>query len=518
VSGNGGDPIATALHRTELELLTTQSSTGDVEASLRRLRVELEPLDPLQRELARSAATRLLGDRGITDARRLVLSALADLGTNGHAGRSVAEPQGHSVALADPAPWPDPVVGAELLEELAQTFARYIALPEGGATVLALWTLHAHGHAAAAVSPLLALTSPERRCGKSTTLTLLSALVPRPLPASSISPAALFRAVERYRPTLLLDEADAVFGPNGSEDLRVMVNASHARAGAVVIRTAGEDFEPRTFSTWCPKGIALIGELPGTLADRAVVLRMRRRRPDEAVAKLRLDRLQELEPLRRQAWRWAQDELAALRGADPPVPEELHDRAADNWRPLLAIADVCSGPWPERARVAARLLSGVSADDQGAPAAQLLADVRDLFGDRGVDRLSSAEIVDALVQREDRPWPEWHGRPLSKRGLARLLGRFGIGPTQLRIGGDKTRGYDRAAFADAWARYLPAHPVQPVQPSAGAGKATPPDPVLFEAVPDADLGENPHGHSIVPHVPDAKGASERAGDAWEVGA
>jgi putative DNA primase/helicase len=480
---------------------------------LRTLIATLNGADPLEVQVARTEATRLFVAAEVPDARRLVDAAFAV--RSAEKERRDQLQQGQVVALADPESWPEPISGAELLSDLVKTFATYVALPDGGATVLALWTLHAHAHAAAAVSPLLALTSPERRCGKSTTLHLLSALVPRPLPASSISPAALFRAVERYRPALLLDEADSVLREN--EDLRCILNASHARAGAVVIRTVGEDFEPRTFSTWCPKAIAMIGEPPGTLADRAIVLGMRRRRPDEAVAKLRLDRLQQLEPLRRQAWRWAQDHRADLENADPTVPEELHDRAADNWRPLLAIADICSGAWPERARGAARLLSGVTGEDLGAPTAQLLADVRDLFVERGVDRLASSEIIDALVQREDRPWPEWHGKPLSKRGLARLLGRFGISPTQLRIGGDKTRGYERAAFADVWARYLPVQVVQAVQPNNGAENRAICDPVLFEPVPDGESEENLHGGLIVPDVPDAGGAWKQEGDAWEPG-
>ena len=481
---------------------------------LRLLIATLNGADLLEVQVARTEATRLFAAAEVPDARRLVDAAFAV--RSAEKERHEQQQQGQVVALADPEPWPTPVSGAELLTALVRTFATYVALPDGGATVLALWTLHAHAHAAAVVSPLLALTSPERRCGKSTTLHLLSALVPRPLPASSISPAALFRAVERYRPALLLDEADTVLREN--EDLRCILNASHTRAGAVVIRTVGEDFEPRTFSTWCPKAIAMIGEPPGTLADRAITLGMRRRRPDEVVAKLRLDRLQQLEPLRRQAWRWAQDQSPDLRTADPVVPDELHDRAADNWRPLLAIADVCGGAWPDRARRAAQLLSGSSGEDLGAPAAQLLADVRDLFTERGVDRLSSSEIVDALVQREDRPWPEWHGKPLSKRGLARLLGRFGISPTQRRdSGGDKARGYDRTAFADAWARYLGLQAGLTGQPNCGAENPASGYPGQFDLVPDSESRDNPRGASTVPDVPDAGSARDLQGDAWEPG-
>jgi putative DNA primase/helicase len=492
------------------------SSVATVTESLRTYVAELNGAGALDAAAARAAALRELKAHKVRDGYALVVAAFQERGAK-HSADAGAALQGQGVALADPEPWPEPVAGAGLLDELAATFAHYVALPDGAAAVLALWTLHAHAHAAAAISPILALTSPERRCGKSTTLHLLSALVPRPLPASSISPAALFRAVERYTPALLLDEADTVFGPKGNEDLRCILNAAHMRAGAVVIRTVGDDFEPRTFSTWCPKAVALIGELPATLADRALVLRMRRRRADEQVAKLRLDRLSDLEPLRRQAWRWGQDQVATLKVMDPPVPDELHDRAADNWRPLLAIADACGGPWPERARAAARILAGVTTDADGAPGVQLLGDVRALFAERGVDRLSSADVVEALVQREDRPWPEWHGRPLTKRGLARVLGRFGIAPKKIRLGTGVLQGYQLDQFGDTFSRYLPRQAEHLEQASSGAAILGAAIRNGSASVPDAQPTENPHEYSSVPDVPDAEGGSGGGGrgDAWD---
>jgi hypothetical protein len=111
----------------------------------------------------------------------------------------------------------------------------------------------------AAASPLLALTSPEKRCGKTTTLSLLTRLVPRPLLSSNISPAALFRIVEKYCPTLLIDEADSFL--RDKEELRGILNSGHTRDAAYVVRTVGDDKEPCRFSTWAPKAVALIGRL-----------------------------------------------------------------------------------------------------------------------------------------------------------------------------------------------------------------------------------------------------------------
>ena len=81
-----------------------------------------------------------------------------------------SEGAGSQIALTDPEVWPDPVDGAQLLADLVGTFERFLGLPDKAADALALWTIHGHAHNAADVSPLLGLTSPEKRCGKTTAL------------------------------------------------------------------------------------------------------------------------------------------------------------------------------------------------------------------------------------------------------------------------------------------------------------------------------------------------------------
>jgi len=387
---------------------------------------------------------------------RIVDAFLREAGVRKNGGSGKGKAAGAPLALRDPEPWPEPVDGAALLDELAGTFRRYVALPDGAADALALWILHAHTLDAFQVSPRLALTSPEKRCGKTVCLTVLGALVPRPLPASNLTASAVFRSVERYQPTLLIDEGDSFLRDN--EELRGVLNSGHTRSMSYVVRTTGDDFEPALFSTWAATAVALIGKLPATLEDRSVVVPMRRRAPEERVERLRLDRLGELEPIRRRAARWAADNREALRTADPDVPELYSDRAADNWRPLLAIADAAGGEWPTRARQAARLLTPTSGEDEDAAGVLLLADLRDLFAERGADRLASEDIIETLRKMEDRPWPEWrHGQPLTTRQLARLLKPFGIGPAKYRSGEKIVRGYLRESFSDPWSRYLKRH-------------------------------------------------------------
>ncbi len=441
---DGRDPITAS----GLLELPVGVDLGDVAIALRKLATLLNGHDPLDRRVVLNKAVQELKAKRITDARNLVDAAFSSVSaTNGH-----DESQGTAITLDDPEPWLEPVDGGELVDEIYTQLLHYIAMPEHAAVAVTLWTLYTHVHDAFAVSPILAITSPEMQCGKTQLLLFVAQIVPRPLPASNVTPAALFRAVEKFAPTLLVDEADTFL--RGRDELRGVLNSGHTRSGAIIIRTVGDDHEPRVFRTWAPKAIALIGNLPPTLRDRSITIPMRRRRPDEAIREFRQDRLDAFTPLRRKAARWAKDHVDALKVADPDdIPHELDDRARDNWRPLLAIADDLGWVWPAKAREAAKLMSGNA--EKPTAAVQLLADLKELI--EGEERMATMDILAKLHEMEDRPWPEWkNGRPMTARQLASQLRPFGISPDKWNEGGITIRGYKKDDFVDAWARYLPA--------------------------------------------------------------
>jgi hypothetical protein len=448
VADSPADPVEAGLLA-----LGAAADARAAEPHLRQLGEALRAADALQRATVRERA--ILALRGRVNAAALMVDAALT------PCRPATPGQGQAVGFEDPQPWPDPVDGAALLLDLAAVLNRYVALPAHADVATALWSIHAHALAAADTSPILALVSPEKRCGKTRTLLVLSRLVPRPLSTSNITPAALFRTIELFSPTLLIDEAETFLGER--DDLRGVLNSGHSRGAAFVVRTAGDDYEPRRFSTWAAKAVALIGRLPETLTDRSIVIPMRRRAPEERIERLRLDRPGAFVELCRRAARWAADHLAELCAADPEVPSEISDRAADNWRPLLAIADLAGGEWPRRARQAALALSGAE-DSQDGAREQLLGDIRDAFREREVKRIFTEDLLADLCAREDRPWREWrHGNCLTAIQLARLLKPFGIRPRSMRDSGGNAKGYELAAFADAFGRYLPAEPSQPSQ-------------------------------------------------------
>ena len=223
------------------------------------------------------------------------------------------------------------------------------------------------------------------------------------------------------------------------------------------IRTTGDDYEPRRFRTWGAKAIALIGKLPATLESRAIHLELCRIGPGETITPIRSDRLQHFEPLARQAARWAEDHVDELKLSDPDMPAVVTGLRADNWRHLIAIADVVGGIWSGRARKAAETLSAGRLEETAG--IMLLSDVRDIFTERGINRISSADLAVALTQIETRPWPEWSkGKPITPRQIANLLAPFRIAPATIRTETATLKGYHQDQFIDAFERYLPIYP------------------------------------------------------------
>jgi Protein of unknown function (DUF3631) len=350
-------------------------------------------------------------------------------------------------------PWDSAVAGDKLLDAIETMFRRYIVLPKGAAEALALWTLHAWTADAGDISPFLVLISPTKRCGKTSVLIVMLYLTPRSELASNISASAFFRYVEEVRPTLLIDEADSFVKDN--EEMRGILNSGHTRAAAYVIRNVevNGEHKPRRFSTWAPKAIATIRALADTLEDRAIVLQLQRKPKSIKLERLRRRDSDDFKVLRSQANRWAADNFSKLTDPEPSIPDALNDRAADNWRPLLAIADLAGGAWPGKAREAAYLLSGEGPDTSVNVA--LLAHIKEAFGD--LDIISSADLVEKLVADPERPWAEWsRGKPLTQKQLATLLVPFAItSETVHRPGRPDAKGYKRVHFEGLWDVYCP---------------------------------------------------------------
>jgi hypothetical protein len=375
-----------------------------------------------------------------------------------------------------PIPTPPAVDGARLLAELRAALTRYVVLPSPqAADAVTLWTAATHAQPAWEHAPRLAVVSPLKRCGKSRLLDVVAETCHAPLITINATIAAVVRSIGADPPTLLVDEADTLWGTrkqaDANEDLRGLLNAGHQR-NRPMLRWDVTSRTAEQLDTFAMALLAAIGELPDTIMDRAVVVRMRRRAPGEQVDPYRTRRdAPPLNDLRDRLSGWAREHLGELRHATPAMP--LEDRAADTWEPLIAIADLAAGDWPARARHAAATMTQAEAqqEEDTAASVRLLADLRHIFQAADAEALYTSTILEALHQQEDAPWADWYGRPLTTRDLARLLRPYQVESKNVREhGGSPRKGYARADLQDAWARYVPLHPLQPLQEPELAGQ------------------------------------------------
>ena len=351
--------------------------------------------------------------------------------------------------------------GAELLDDIEHYLARFVAFPSEAAQVaVTLWAAHTHLLDCFESTPRLAVLSPEPGSGRTRVLEILELLTPRVLFTLNASSAALFRKVADVagRPTVLIDEADTIFGPRAAkehEDLRGFVNGGHRR-GAMALRCVvkGKSIDVEEYPCFTAVALAGLDDLPDTIMSRSVVIRMRRRAPDEHVEpfRRRTDG-PDGDTLRDRLTTWAADVAPKIDGAWPEFPDGIEDRSADVWEALLAIADAVGGHWPTRARVSAVSLVTDARRGGDSLGIRLLCDLRDVFGD--ADKLPTEVILERLAGIEEAPWADLRGKPLDARGLSRRLARYETTPKTMRIGDRTAKGYDRADLLDAWARYLP---------------------------------------------------------------
>ncbi|MFF0729293.1 DUF3631 domain-containing protein [Streptomyces sp. NPDC004134] len=361
--------------------------------------------------------------------------------------------------------------GAALLDEVEAFHRRFNVFPTEAAYVaVALWDAHAHLIDCYETTPRIAFLSPEPGSGKSRALEIVELLTPRPVTTVSASANALYRLVDSAEglPTVLFDEVDTIFGPKAGADeaLRGFLNAGYRRIGGA-LRCVGEgsNQNAQVFNSYCAVAMAGLGSLPDTVLTRSVIIRMRKRAPNEKVESYR-QRIhdQQGHALRDRLAKWADTVREQVSGAWPAMPDGITDRPADVWEPLLAAADAAGGHWPTRARAACvELVHAAHDNDEASMGVRLLTDLRDkVFC--GADRMPTAAILECLLRLDDAPWGDLDDKPINSRTLARLLGQYvtpankPIKPRGIRTPSGFPKGYYAEDLADAWTRYCPPYP------------------------------------------------------------
>jgi hypothetical protein len=350
--------------------------------------------------------------------------------------------------------------GAAILNDVRSFLSRFIAYPSEHAKIAhVLWAAHTHLMGAWESTPRIAFLSPEPGSGKTRAMEVTELLVPNPVAAVNVTPAYLFRKVggEGGPPTILFDEIDTVFGPKAKEheELRALLNSGHRRgavAGRCVVR--GKIVETEEIPSYAAVALAGLGWLPDTILSRSVIVRMRRRAPDEAIEPFRRRTQAPIgDALRRRLVVWAEAVLQEATEARPKMPAGVEDRDADVWEALLAVADLAGGDWRNLARRAATELVKAAREIEPSLNIRLLADLQAIF--EGEESLATKDVLARLCSLEDAPWSDLKGKPITDRQLSRRLSEYGVKPKTVRIGASTPRGYTRADLQDVWRRYLP---------------------------------------------------------------
>lgn len=346
--------------------------------------------------------------------------------------------------------------GEKLLRELEDFLHRFVVLPRGALLPLALWTIGTHCFELFDTFPYLIPCSPLPRCGKTRLLRVLGLLCARPEHTANVSEAVLFRLVEETRPTLLLDEAEALREKTDrSQVLRNLLNAGNQRGTGAIRCTEGGKGIAR-FDVYCPKSIALIGNAPETLRDRGIVLRMQRRLPSEPLERFLFQRVKpEAEDLRSRLAESTTAASAAIARAyaDMPDLDFLNDRDTEHWASLFSLLSVFDSSRLVELRAAAEGLCGEKDDDAADDSLtlRLLHDLDEILEELDGGVLLTNGILSRLRAREDSPW---NGEvELSPHKLARWLRPLGVKPRKYRQGNQTLRGYERSELMAAISRY-----------------------------------------------------------------
>ena len=380
-----------------------------------------------------------------------------------------------------------------VIQKTARFLTDYIILPPYTPTVIASWVAAAWLSTAWDRFPHLYVFSPEKRCGKTRLLEALDLIVPAPIFTSSISPPALYRSIEsgldpssgsipkvkaeRRPPTLLLDEAQSLkrVGSESGEVFKELLNAGIEKESRVYrCGSKSKDFKPEGFRIYCPKVVAMIGEPDGVLADRSLLIEMRRKTEEDIVKHFRSREVRpRAQALRDRLEQWAKEnEEAAIECYSQVDPLDIeNDRMADLLMPLQAvlILDNYDNGLDTLSAYATSLEKRDKRQESQSPGVRLLTACREIFKERDLPFIYTEDLLEYLVSRNEEPWHRWNrGKGLSDEGLAKLLRPFGIRstPDKKRI----RRGYYRFDFEDSWTRYLaplekPSSPSIPSSPS-----------------------------------------------------
>ncbi len=372
--------------------------------------------------------------------------------------------------------------GISIINDLVKYLRRFVVFSDStDALVVALWCVHTHNMDLWVATPRLHVRSATRGTGKTRLLEILEQLTHCSVRSANATSAAIFRQIDSGTVTFILDEIDTVYGAKagGDEQLRAVINAGYRRNSPILRSHQDGGRGTIQYEVFSAFALAGIGDLPATISSRCIPVTLHRRLPTEPVDLFdqRTART-ETDILRNRIHNWLAKVSPALSTATPRIPASLHNRNEELARPLLAIAETASTALAKKAAHAiSRALDHHADNDDDAE--HLLADIRDVFEVKKVDRLPSKELLECLQTLETSPWATIRLTPYS---LAQMIRPFGIAPQKLRTGATTRQGYYLDDFKPVFERYLPDSPTSHAGNPSGPQHTT----NIKKRVPKAD--------------------------------
>jgi hypothetical protein len=357
------------------------------------------------------------------------------------------------------------IVPADLIMDL-ETFygSERLSLPEGGKTVLALFTLNSYTFDLFDTTPYLQIDSATGGCGKTTLLLHLEVTCNRAYLGADPSEAALFRRIDRDKPTWLLDEAAVLHGHDERANaIRAVLDAGY-RKGATVSRCVGENNDLRDFEVFCPKVFGLVGSLRGTTLDRCIIIHMVKTMHTLKTRRRMLYRL--AAPLREKLEAYAtlyRPQVEKLYDAEPDAGywPQLTGREEDIWGPLMIHARLAGPEVEKRALDVALSFSGQKAEMAVAEDfdTALTLELKEALEKHNSEYCSPGELVSILAGEES--WAEKLAKYRTQKGrvcaIGRFLNRFRLPSRERYRGGTR---YKRAEALTVIAYHIPHIPGQ----------------------------------------------------------
>ena len=358
---------------------------------------------------------------------------------------------------ADIEPYTSRVNGDELAHEILHIVKSHIVCNDAVAIAITLWIFFSWCIDVAYIAPIAWINAPEKRCGKTQLATLMGRMSKRSIMASNVSQSALFRTIERYKPTFVIDEADSFF--HGDMDLKNIINCGFSRDNPYVWRCVGDNHEPIPFDVFGAKIISGIGKLPSTVMDRSISLTLRRALPTEKRQRVKDIPKATTETIKAKLARWADDNMDRVATSKPKLPETIYNREFDTWEILFQIANTLGDDW---LKLVTNACLAITQTDSKEPSEneELLSDIKAIFELQAVDSMATRDLLTALIGADsDGLTKRWatsnKGQPMTDRQLAKRLKDFEIKSSKINKPNEtQKRGYYLADFADAFKRYL----------------------------------------------------------------